>query len=346
MKITFYSVFFISFFSVYATPYVIDGHNDLPWALRSAGDLNLTLHNLNQFQPKFHTDIPRLRQGNVGAQFWSVYVPSRLMQIGGAKKMTLEQIGIVKRMMAKYPDAFEQAFSSEDIRRIKATGKIASMIGMEGGHSIENSIENLRELYRAGARYMTLSHDKNLSWVESCTDKEMANPLTSFGEEVVREMNRLGMLVDISHISARAMRKVLDVTQAPVIASHSSAYAVTPHVRNVPDDVLLKVKQNGGVVMVNFYSEFITSNGKGTVSDVVDHIEHIIKVAGIDHVGLGSDFDGVPELPEGLEDASKYPNLEKELLKRGHSEDEIKKIFHENLLRVFEKIERVRDRKV
>lgn len=328
--------------SAFSTPYVIDGHNDLPWALRSAGDLNLTSHDLNEYNSEFHTDIPRLRKGNVGAQFWSVYVPSKLMQTGGAKKMTLEQIALVKKMIAKYSDTFEQSFSSDDIRRIKATGKIASMIGMEGGHSIEDSIQNLREFYKAGARYMTLSHDKNLSWIESSTDKEMVDPLTPFGEEVVREMNRLGMLVDVSHISARAMRKVLKVATSPVIASHSSAYAIRQHPRNIPDDVLEMVKKNGGVVMVNFYSDFITASGSGTVSTVVDHIDHIVKIAGIDHVGLGSDFDGVPELPSGLEDVSTFPNIETELQTRGYSEESIRKIFHENLLRVFEKTERRR----
>ncbi len=330
----------------FASPYVIDGHNDLPWALRQSGDQNLTKHDLNIFQDEFNTDIPRLRKGNVGAQFWSVYVPSQLMITGGAKKVTIQQIDLVKKMISKYSDTFEQAFSSSDIRRITANGKIASMIGMEGGHSIEDSLVNLNELYNAGARYMTLSHDKNLSWVESCTDKEMPDPLTAFGESVVKEMNRLGMLVDISHISARAMRKVLKVTNAPVIASHSSAYAINNHVRNIPDDVLQMVKLNGGVVMVNFYSKFITQNGSGSVSTVADHIDHIVKIAGIDHVGIGSDFDGVPQLPTGLEDVSKYPNLEKELKARGYSDGDIIKIFHDNLLRVFERIEGVRNKRV
>lgn len=329
----------------FASPYVIDGHNDLPWALRQAGDQNLTKHDLTKIQDEFNTDIPRLRQGNVGAQFWSVYVPSALMTTGGAKKVTLQQIEVVKTMLSKYSDVFEASYSSADIRRIVSKGKIASMIGMEGGHSIEDSIANLNELYNAGARYMTLSHDKNLKWVESCTDSEMPEPLTAFGKQVVREMNRLGMLVDISHISARAMREVLKVTTAPVIASHSSAYSVHKHVRNVPDDVLQMVKKNGGVVMVNFYSKFITSHGSGTVATVVDHIDHIVKVAGIDHVGIGSDFDGVPQLPVGLEDVSKYPNLEKELKNRGYSESDINKIFHDNLLRVFERVERLRDKR-
>ncbi len=347
------------------TALVIDGHNDLPWALREEG--GLAGFDLKKDQPKFNTDIPRLRKGNVGAQFWSAYVPASTMNDGTAVKVTLEQMDLIHKMVAAYSDTFELALNPSDIRRIRAKGMIASLIGLEGGHSIDNSLATLRTLFNKGARYMTLSHSKNLSWVESATDAPMAEGLTAFGEDVVREMNRLGMLVDISHVSARAMREVLAVTTKPVIASHSSAYALKNHVRNVPDDVLKLVATNGGVIMVNFYSAYVSNrqvpappqllagveihdcvandfklwNAKGTVpvadtKTVVDHIEHIIKVAGIDHVGLGSDFDGVPLLPTGLEDVSKFPNITAELLARGHSEADIRKVLGENLMKAFE----------
>lgn len=356
--------------TLHETSLVIDGHNDLPWALREEGDVALTKFDLKQLQAgKFHTDIPRLKQGNVGAQFWSAYVPVSTMQTGTALKMTREQVDLVHRMVAKYPDVFELAASTADIRHARAAGKIASLIGIEGGHSIEDSLDSLRDLYKRGARYMTLSHSKNLAWIESATDTAMAVPLSAFGKDVVREMNRLGMLVDISHISARAMREVLAVAAAPVIASHSSAFALKAHPRNVPDDVLKTVTVNGGVIMVNFYSAYISDQTvailpsavplrlhdcveedarvwsitgrlpKADVSGVVDHIEHIAKVAGIDHVGLGSDYDGVPLLPTGLEDVSKFPNVTTELKKRGYSDTDVRKILGENLMRVFAAVE-------
>jgi len=347
---------------------LVDGHNDLPWRMREEQDLTLSQHDLSKPNPKFNTDIPRLRKGGVGAQFWSVYVPASLMDQGTAAKVTREQIQFVHTMIKRYPDTFELALNAKDITRIHASGKIASLIGMEGGHSIENSLETLRDMHARGARYMTLSHSKNLSWIEASTDSPMPAAITAFGKEVVREMNRLGMLVDISHISARAMREVLAVATAPVIASHSSAYGLKPHVRNVPDDVLKLVAQNGGVVMVNFYPAFIGKEGNfktftslgsqihihdcveedvshwrktnrvptADVNTVVDHIEHIAKVAGIDHVGLGSDFDGVPTLPVGLEDVSKYPAITEELVRRGHSDEDIKKILGLNVLRAFD----------
>ncbi len=345
---------------------VIDGHNDLPWALREAG--GLAKFDLKQPQSSFNTDIPRLRQGNVGAQFWSAYVPVSTKQDGTAVKTTLEQIELIHQMVARYPDTFEMALNPTEIRHARANGKIASLIGIEGGHSIDNSLATLKELYTKGARYMTLSHSKNLAWVESATDVPMRESLNAFGKQVVREMNRLGMLVDISHISASAMREVLKVATSPVIASHSSAFALKNHPRNVPDDVLTEVAKNGGVVMVNFYPAYLGSrkvpappqfftgvevhdcyahdfqmwNLTGTipVADtklVVDHIEHIAKVAGIDNVGLGSDFDGVPILPAGLEDVSKYPNITAELITRGYTEADIRKILGENLMRAFEK---------
>lgn len=349
---------------------VIDGHNDLPWRLREEKDLSLTQHDLLKSQPQFHTDIPRLRTGGVGAQFWSAYVPASLMDTGEAVKVTKEQILLIRKMVDKYPQTFELALSTEDIQRIHRSGKIASLIGLEGGHSIDNSLKTLGELYAMGARYMTLSHWRNLDWVEAATDKPMTQGLTAFGEQVIQEMNRLGMLVDISHVSAKAMRHVLKVAKAPVIASHSSAYSIKKHARNIPDDVLGSIKTNGGVVMVNFYSSYLTDrtidkSWKGinlpihecveedvkhwqhenrmplaTVSTLVDHIDHIVKVAGIDHVGLGSDFDGVPLLPQGLEDVSKFPNITLELLRRGYSEKDIHKILGENLMRAFGAVER------
>lgn len=346
---------------IHQTALIVDGHNDLPWALRQAGDMQLTKFDLNQIQKKFHTDIPRLKAGGLGAQFWSVYVPADLIVMGGAAKMTFEQIDLVHRMINKYPQTFELALSADDIIRIRKAGKIASMIGMEGGHSIENDLKNLQKFYDKGARYMTLTHSKNLAWADACTDKEVLKGLSPFGEQVVAEMNRLGMLVDISHVSPAVMRHTLKITKSPVIASHSSARGVKDHVRNVPDDVLKLIAQNNGVVMVNFYTGFISNelldvaaplsphahvrkhNCEGvldgvygaTVGTVVDHIDHIVKVAGIDHVGLGSDFDGVPTLPVGLEDVSKYPALTEELLTRGYDETSIRKILGLNLERVF-----------
>lgn len=350
---------------------VIDGHNDLPWALRKASDMSLTKYDLSKEQKNFHTDLPRLKRGGVGAQFWSAYVPVSTMESGTAAKITREQIDLVHRLVKKYPSYLEMALSADDIVRIRAQGKIASLIGLEGGHSIENSLEILREMYTLGARYMTLSHSKNLSWIEASTDSPLATSLNDFGKSVVAEMNKLGMFVDISHISARAMRAVLAVANAPVIASHSSAYALKAHVRNVPDDVLRLVATNGGVVMVNFYTEFVAREGhtrplaeltlplrmhectegdvrhwlrdgrapKANVQTVVDHIEHIAKVAGIEHVGLGSDFDGVPSLPDGLEDVSRFPAIVEELLKRGYDKASIRKILGDNLLRAFRKVE-------
>lgn len=355
---------------LHATSLLVDGHNDLPWRLREENDLSLTKHDLNVNQPKFHTDIPRLRKGGVGAQFWSVYVPASLMETGTAVQATREQIQLVHTMVRKFPAAFELALDAKDLVRIHQNGKIASLIGMEGGHSIDNSLDILREHFRNGARYMTLAHSKNLKWIESATDVPMASGITEFGKEVVREMNRLGMFVDISHISARAMREVLAVATAPVIASHSSAYALKNHPRNVPDDVLEMVAKNGGVIMVNFYPVFIAKENswkplsalgphlhihdcveedvaqwrragrvpEADVNTVVDHIEHIAKVAGIDHVGLGSDYDGIPYLPTGLEDVSKYPAITEELVRRGYSDEAIRKILGLNLVRAFEEV--------
>lgn len=324
---------------------LVDGHNDLPWALRSYGDQDQTRYDLRQPQAQFHTDIPRLQAGGVGAQFWSVFVPSSTQDDGTALATTLEQIDLVYRMVARYPDVFEIARSVADVRRIRATGKIASLIGMEGGHSMENSIDHLRRLYDLGARYMTLTHSKNTPWADSCTDDSEHNGLTERGKDIIREMNRLGMFVDISHVSAKTMRDALEVTSAPVIFSHSSAQALNAHARNVPDDVLAMMRDNGGVVMVNFYSSYIRhGSGPTDVDTVVDHIDHIAQVAGVEHVGLGSDFDGVPTLPNQLSDVSMYPYLVQGLLNRGYSAGDIKKILGENLLRAFAAMEQAAQR--
>jgi membrane dipeptidase len=354
---------------VHAAGMLFDGHNDLPWRLRSEGDFALTKIDISKRLDSGHTDIPRLREGGLKAQFWSVYIPSE--HASPARTVT-EQIDLVNRMVARYPDAFELAMSADDVERIVRSGKIASLIGIEGGVAIENSLAQLRAFYALGARYMTLTHNTTLDWADAATDSPKHDGLTPFGERVVKEMNRLGMLVDISHVAPATMADALRVAQAPVIASHSSAYAICPSPRNVPDEILEALKQNGGVVMVNFYSGFIvpesgrkmravleemrakypdresrmkaleswymSEGGKmarGTYRDVADHIDHIVKVAGIDHVGIGSDFDGITMSPAGLEDVSSYPRLTDELLRRGYSEADVHKVLGANVLRAF-----------
>jgi N-acyl-D-amino-acid deacylase len=358
--------------AVHRSALLIDGHNDLPWEVRTRHSGSFDRADIATHQPKLQTDIPRLRQGGVGAQFWSVYVPAETAQSGKALQQTLDQIEMVQTMVRRYPETFELAFTAADIERIHTSGKIASLIGVEGGHAIQNSLENLRRLHKLGARYMTLTHSDTLDWADSATDNPRHAGLSPFGEEVVREMNRLGMLVDLSHVSEETMRDALRVTSAPVIYSHSSARAIADHPRNVPDDVLLLVRQNGGVVMVNFFSGFVVpSSAKrmrqmfdvsrelrrrfpeeaeyqrerkrwwaknpidpGTIHDLVDHIDHIARVAGIEHVGLGSDFDGVEHVPRQLEDVSRYPYITQELLNRGYTKEEIHKILGGNVLRV------------
>jgi membrane dipeptidase len=365
--------------AIHRAALVIDGHNDLPYALGEQKDPLLRRIDIAQLQKQLNTDIPRLRKGGVGAQFWSAYVSVATAKDGTAVRKTLEQIDVIHRMVERYPDTFEMAGSADDIVRIHKKGKIASLIGVEGGHAIDNSLAVLRLYYKLGVRYMTLTHSENTSWADSATDKPAHKGLTPFGEQVVREMNRLGMLVDISHVSADTMRHALRVTRAPLIASHSSAYAVAQHPRNVPDDVLRLVAKNGGVVMVNFYSGFVVPEGaratrrvfeaarelkvkypdekdfqaalrqwhkdhpypRGTIRIVVDHIDHIVKVAGVSHVGLGSDFDGCNKLPEQLEDVSCYPYITQELLSRGYSREDIHKILGGNLLRAFRQAGRV-----
>lgn len=361
---------------VHGEAILFDGHNDLPWTLRGMGKSSLEGVDLRAGLPEAHTDIPRLRAGGVKAQFWSVYVP------GGQTDPALtvmEQIDLVKRMALAYPDAFGMAYTADDVERIAGEGRIASLIGMEGGAAIQNNLSLLRTFHELGARYMTLTHNETLDWADSATDASRSGGLSAFGERVVREMNRLGMLVDISHVSPETMEGVLRVSRAPVIASHSGARGVTNHMRNVPDSVLAKLRENGGVAMVVFYPGFLSKphaeeaaakrlellakypdpadRGKvraelsawfkanptprGDLSIVADHIDHVVKVAGIDHAGVGSDFDGIETTPEGLEDVSKFPNLTKELLRRGYSEEDVKKVLGGNVLRALRGAERV-----
>jgi membrane dipeptidase len=320
---------------------LIDGHNDYPWALRQHNaERDLNTLDIRMPQPTLHTDIPRLRQGGVGGQFWSVYVPVE-MQGGAAVRVTLEQIDIVHRMVRKYPDTFELATTAADVERIFKAGRIASLIGMEGGHSIDNSLATLRMFHAAGARYMTLTHSSNVPWADSGTDMPKVGGLSRFGEEVVREMNRLGMLVDLSHTSPDTMRDAIRVSEAPIIFSHSDARALNDHGRNVPDDVLQLLPKNGGMVMVTFVPGFLTRAGKATLADVANHMEHVRKVAGPDHVGIGSDFDGIQAVPAGLEDVSTYPALTAELLRRGWPEQDVRKALGLNVLRAMRRAEEV-----
>lgn len=327
---------------------LFDGHNDLPWALRRAAGSSFDKMDISQPTP-LHTDIPRLRAGGLKAQFWSVYVPAGTDRTGNALLQTLEQIQLVHDMCQRYPDVFEMADTAADVKRIIADGKIASMIGVEGGHSIQNSLQVLRMLHEQGARYMTLTHSKTLAWADSATDDPKNDGLSPFGKEVVREMNRIGMLVDLSHVSDKCMTDALAISKAPVIFSHSSARAICDHPRNVPDEVLKLTAENGGVVMVNFMSGYVVPktqlekdrNARGDYKIVCDHLEHIIKVAGIDHVGIGSDYDGVRSLPVGLDDVSYYPNLTQELLNRGYNKEQIHKILGGNVIRALAQAEQV-----
>jgi len=319
---------------------LIDGHNDLPWAIRNheAAPLSVEAYDLTGAVPG-HTDVARLRRGMVGAQFWSVYVPAEAADSGFAR-IQLEEIDIALQIIARYGD-FELARSTSDIERIFGGGRIASLIGMEGGHAIENSLGALRAYYELGARYMTLTHSESIDWADAGTGAELHGGLTRFGEEVVREMNRLGMLVDLSHTSPGTMSDVLDIAEAPVIFSHSSARALRDHPRNVPDSILRRVPQNGGVVMVTFVPGFLVDGREATLADVADHIEHVRRVAGPDHVGIGSDFDGISSTPLGLEDVSTYPALFAELSRRGWSDTDMSKLAGENILRVMRDAERV-----
>ncbi|HUG39191.1 MAG TPA: membrane dipeptidase [Longimicrobiales bacterium] len=343
-------------YRVLSTTPLIDGHNDLPWAIRGYDEapMDVAAYDLRRRTPG-HTDIARLRRGMVGGQFWSVYVPAGAVSEGAAR-VQLEQIDIAKRVIARYPDVFELALTPADVERIFAEGKIASMLGMEGGHAIENSLGALRAFYDLGARYMTLTHSANIDWADSCCEDPKLGGLSAFGEVVVGEMNRLGMLVDLSHVSPATMNDVLDIAAAPVIFSHSSARAVTDHPRNVPDQVLRRMPENGGVVMVTYVTVFVNEAlrrwsetpreqragdpPRSTMADVIAHLEHVRDVAGIDHVGIGSDYDGATT-PEGLEDVSTYPALFAELSRRGWSEADLRKLAGENVLRAWRRAEAV-----
>jgi membrane dipeptidase len=359
---------------------VIDGHNDYPMAVREKAEGDLNKLDIRTSQPTIMTDIPRLTAGGVGAQFWSVYVPPPAagQDPATAVTATLDQIDIVYRMVEKYPKTFAIALTADDVERIRKQDKIASLIGMEGGHSINSSLGVLRRMYQLGARYMTLTHSLNTPWADSATDTPKSNGLSKFGEDVVREMNRLGMMVDLSHTSPATMAAALRVTAAPVIFSHSSARALTDVPRNVPDEILRQVKTNDGIVMVTFVPGFVSqevadynkketdqrarlltalNNNESAVNaamidwrrlnpsprasllQVADHIDHIKKIAGIDHIGFGGDFDGITSVVVGLEDVSCYPLLVAELLRRGYSDDDIRKITNRNILRVMREVE-------
>jgi len=354
---------------------IIDGHNDYPWEVRQRAQGDLSKLDMRVPQPDIMTDLPRLKAGGVGGQFWSVYVPSPAPGTDAAVSVTqaLEQIDIVHRMVARYPDQLVLALTADDIERAHKQGKIASLIGMEGGHSINSSLAVLRMMYRLGARYMTLTHSLNTPWADSATDDPKLDGLSPFGEQVVQEMNRLGMLVDLSHVSPATMSDALKISTAPVIFSHSSARALTDVARNVPDEILRDLPRNGGIIMVTFVPGFVSpevaewnkretaerTRLSGTIGadqdainkaldvwrnanpaprasliQVADHIDHIKKIAGIDHIGLGSDFDGITSVPVGLEDVSTFPMLIAELFRRGYTDDDVRKIASRNILRV------------
>ncbi|MEU9153951.1 dipeptidase [Streptomyces sp. NPDC048417] len=350
---------------------VVDGHNDLPYALREQVRYDLDARDIAGHQnAHLHTDIPRLREGGVGAQFWSVYVRSDLP---GAVPATLEQIDCVRQLIARYPADLRAALTASDMEAARAEGRIASLMGAEGGHSIDNSLGTLRGLYELGVRYMTLTHNDNNDWADSATDKPNVDGLSAFGREVVREMNRLGMLVDLSHVAATTMRAALDTTTAPVIFSHSSSRAVCDHPRNIPDDVLERLPGNGGVAMVTFVPKFVLQAAVdwtaaaddnmrahgfhhldttedamkvhrafeethprpvATTATVADHLDHMRETAGIDHIGIGGDYDGTAFTPDGLNDVSGYPNLIAELLDRGWSRPDLAKLTWQNAVRV------------
>jgi membrane dipeptidase len=359
-----------------STP-LIDGHNDLPWEIRRAGGhpMDVAAYDLRSRSPK-HTDLERLKAGQVRAQFWSIYIDGEMKDSGYAR-VQLEQFDIARRMIARYPDRLAFAASADDIERAVKRGRLASLLGMEGGHAIENSLGVLRSYYALGARYMTLTHNVTLDWADAALDSARHQGLTEFGREVVREMNRLGMRVDLSHVSPGVMSDALDVAEAPVIFSHSAARALVDHPRNVPDSILARLPKNGGIVMVTFVPQFVSTAFKGwedaadstrkalraavadtaearrqydqwetahpapaaTLAQVADHIDHVRQVAGVDHVGIGSDFDGIDHVPLGLEDVSKFPELFAELIRRGWSDGDLKKLAGQNLLRVLRQAE-------
>jgi len=354
---------------------LVDGHNDLAWALREADSQDLSGTDLAGPVGFTHTDLSRLAEGGVGAQFWSVYVP---VSLAGetAVAVTLEQIDFVHRMVGRYPDRLELALTAADVERIFAAGRVASLIGAEGGHSIACSLGALRAFHRLGVRYLTLTHNANVPWADSATDEPAAGGLTAFGRQVVAEMQRLGMLVDLSHTAPPTMRDAFDVAEAPVIYSHSSARALCDHPRNVPDELLARLPGNEGVCMVTFVPAFVSEQcrewhlgldaemkrrgldtwdqasrearaeyarrhpaPRATLAQVAGHVEHVREVAGIDHVGIGGDFDGTEDLPDGLSDVSRYPALIAELLERGWSEQDCARLAGGNVLRVMREAE-------
>lgn len=362
---------------------VLDGHNDLPWALRQQVGYDLTHRDIAEDQSAhLHTDLPRLRAGGVGAQFWSVYMP--FAHSGDdAVSGTLEQIDCVRSLAAHYPQQLHLVETADELEQARERGALASLLGAEGGHCINSSLATLRTLRRLGVRYLTLTHNDNLPWADSATDETVAGGLTRFGVEVVREMNRLGMLVDLSHVSADTMRDALRVTRAPVLFSHSSSRAVSPHPRNIPDDVLAALADNGGVAMATFVSTFILPESVewshqaqeqlrargispedtspqaqqqrrdyerehprpvATVDTAADHLDHMREVAGIEHIGIGGDFDGTVHVATGLDDVSGYPRLIAELLRRGWSEDDLGKLTWHNPIRVLRKAEQVAEK--
>ncbi|MSR01318.1 MAG: membrane dipeptidase [Gemmatimonadetes bacterium] len=359
---------------------MIDTHNDLPEMLRERADNDLAKMNPEDRLENIDTDLPRLKQGLVGGQFWAAYVPASFADRGGAG-YALEQIDVIRRMTAQSP-SLGWATTATDIARVHAGGQIASLIGIEGGYAIENSLANLRMFYELGVRYLTLTHGGNTAWADAATEAPRHGGLTKFGEEVVREMNRVGMMVDISHVSDGTMSDAIRVSEAPVIFSHSSARALANHARNVPDSILALMPKNRGIVMVNIFPGFVNAiaaeqaagildrerdfNARypddpkrasseylawltktmnemepGTLAEVADHVDHIIKVAGIDHVGYGADFGSLTNHPKGLEDVSRYPYLTAELLRRGYTDEQVKKIIGGNFLRVMREVEHV-----
>ncbi|HEX5632101.1 MAG TPA: dipeptidase, partial [Gemmatimonadales bacterium] len=353
---------------------LVDGHNDVAWEIRTSRDapFDVERYDLAGKVPG-HTDLARLAAGGVGAQFWSIYVPGDL-EGGRFARVQLEQFDIARRMVARYPDRLSLALTADDIDRAARERKVASLLGMEGGHVLENSLGALRAYYDLGARYLTLTHNVTLDWADAGSDEHRHGGLTPFGMEVVREMNRLGMLVDLSHVSPGVMSDALDVAEAPVIFSHSSARALVDVPRNVPDSILRRLPKNGGVVMVTFVPSFVSAEAaewdraagefrktlpadtaarraawqewraahprpRATLAQVADHIEHVRKVAGIDHVAIGSDFDGIEDTPVGLEDVSKFPDLLAELVRRGWSDGDLKKLARLNVVRALRQAE-------
>jgi len=359
---------------------LVDGHNDLAWRIREDKQTprDVEAYDLRKTTPG-HTDLARMKEGMVGAQFWSVYIPGEIKDSGYAR-VQLEEIDIARHFIAKYPERLAFATRAADIRKDFSQGKVASFLGMEGGHAIENSLGALRAYYDLGVRYMTLTHNVTLDWADAALDEPKHGGLTPFGKEVVREMNRLGMLVDLAHVSPGTMSAALDVSEAPVIFSHSGSRELVDHPRNVPDSILARLPKNGGIVMVPFVNGFVSAavrardvaeaaaakeaatkfpndtasveremttwrsahpTVRASIGDVADHIEHVRKIAGIDHVGIGSDFDGIEDVIPGLEDVSKFPNLLAELARRGWSDADLRKLAGENLIRVFTQAETV-----